>query len=199
MSGATSSDWTFTPITAGTYKIYLNVTDHSNVIVKSNIATANVETPTNVTITPTQVKMYLGQSQTFNSTVSNGTAPYSYQWYLNDTAVSGATSQNWIFTPTVVGIYEVYLNVTDALNFKVQSNIVMDITVFSLPTAAISPVSVNMTVGNTQQFISTVAGGLAPYAYQWYYINGTAISGTSSLNLGITKQTLQEPIASIST
>jgi len=34
----------------------------------------------------------VGQSVAFTSTVSGGYPPYNYQWYLNDVAVSGATS-----------------------------------------------------------------------------------------------------------
>jgi hypothetical protein len=168
VSSATASTWTFNSTSAGTFIIYLKITDSYNITAQSNNATVKVETPTNVNVTPTQVKMYLGQSQTFNSTLSGGTAPYSYQWYLNDTAVSGATNQNWIFTPTVAGNYKVYLNVTDALNIKAQSNIVTDITVYSQLTASISPVSMNMTVGMQQTFNSNVSGGAQPYSYKWY-------------------------------
>ena len=67
--------------------------------------------------------MYVGQSQTFSSSVSGGTPPYAYQWYLNDTAVSGATSSTWGFTPRSTGNYKVYLRVTDGLNIQAQSNV----------------------------------------------------------------------------
>jgi peptidoglycan/xylan/chitin deacetylase (PgdA/CDA1 family) len=116
----------------GTYNIYLNTTDQSAIPVKSNIATAKVETPTAVAITPTQLKMYTGQSQTFNSSITGGTPPYAYQWYLNDTAVPGATGSTWTFTPNGVGHYKVYLNVTDGFGFRVQSNVVSDILVCSV-------------------------------------------------------------------
>jgi peptidoglycan/xylan/chitin deacetylase (PgdA/CDA1 family) len=88
--------------------------------------------PPSVTISPTSVRLYVGQSQTFSSSVSGGNPPYSYQWCLNDTAVSGATSSTWAFTPRSVGHYEVYLNVTDGLNFRVRSNVVSDVLVCSV-------------------------------------------------------------------
>ena len=91
-----------------------------------------VDTPMTAAINPTYVKMYVGQSQTFNSSVSGGTPPYAYQWYLNDTAVPGATSSAWTFTPRSTGNYKVYLRVTDGLNFKVQSNVVSDVFVCSV-------------------------------------------------------------------
>ena len=179
VSGATSSNWNFTPTTAGTYNIYLNVTDHSNVTVKSNIANAKVETPMTVNVAPTQVKMDVGQNQTFSSSVSGGTLPYTYQWYLNNTAVSGATGSNLTFTPTLAGNYSVFLNVTDAFNFVVQSNIVTDITVYPQMTISISPVSLNMTVGVPQTFDSIVSGGSQTYSYQWY-LNGSVVSRATS-------------------
>jgi peptidoglycan/xylan/chitin deacetylase (PgdA/CDA1 family) len=137
--------------------------------------------PPSVTISPTSVRMYLGQSQTFSSSVTDGNPPFSYQWCLNDTAVSGATGSTWTFTPATTGHYKVYLNVTDGLNFKAQSNIVTDIVVYPQLTVSISPVSVNMTVGASQTFSSTVSGGAPPYSYQWYR-NGTAVSGATSAN-----------------
>jgi hypothetical protein len=66
-----------------------------------------------VTISPSDVTITLGNSVTFSSIVTGGTAPYSYQWYLGTSKVSSATSSSWMFTPTSVGIYYVYLNVTD--------------------------------------------------------------------------------------
>ncbi|MGQ9461430.1 MAG: DUF4114 domain-containing protein, partial [Candidatus Bathyarchaeaceae archaeon] len=53
--------------------------------------------PLSVSISPTSVTMNLGQHATFDSTVSGGTPPYYYQWYLNNTAVSGANASSWTF------------------------------------------------------------------------------------------------------
>ncbi|MGB8781134.1 MAG: hypothetical protein WCD81_10860 [Candidatus Bathyarchaeia archaeon] len=41
------------------------------------------------------------------------TPPYSYQWYLGTNPYPSATLASWTFTPPSVGIYFVYLNVTD--------------------------------------------------------------------------------------
>ena len=103
-------------------------------------------------ISPTQIRMDLGQTQAFGASILGGNPPYSYQWYLNDNAVLGANSQNWTFTPTTTEHYKVYVNVTDALNTKVKSNIVTDIIVYPSLSPSISPTSASITVGNTQQF-----------------------------------------------
>ena len=136
-------------------------------------------TPLQVSITPAQVELYVGQSQTFNSSVIGGASPYTYQWYLNDTAVSGATGSNWAFTPETAGHYKVYVNVTDSLNLETRSNVVTDIVVYPQLTVSVSPVSVNMAVGASQTFSSTVSGGKSPYTYEWY-LNGTAVAGATS-------------------
>jgi hypothetical protein len=168
-------------VTASTYSVPSStwITDLGN---SFSFSTDLTSIPT-VSVSPTVVRMDLGQSQTFNSSVSGGTAPYSYQWYLNDTAVLGAIGSTWTFTPTAIGHYKVYVNLTDGLNIKVQSNNVTDIIVYPKPTTSINPVSVNMTIGNTQQFTSTTTGGMTPYTYQWYYTNGTAISGATTSSL----------------
>jgi hypothetical protein len=78
--------------------------------------------PLSIAISPDSVLIYVGQSQLFSSSVSGGTSPYAYQWYLNDVAVLGATSATWTFTPTFVGSYTVYVKVADAAGTQVTSN-----------------------------------------------------------------------------
>jgi hypothetical protein len=72
-------------------------------------------------ITPISVQIIAGQSMAFTSTVTGGTSPYIYQWYLNGTLFSGATSASWTFTPSTSGTYYVYVVVTDSVNNTVQS------------------------------------------------------------------------------
>ncbi len=130
--GATSPTWTFTPASAGIYRIYLRVGDNYTDTAQSNNATANVTSQLAVIISPAHVMLYYGQSQTFSASVSSGIPPYSYQWVLNGTAVPGATSPTWTFTPRANGNYNVYVNVTDNLNNKAQSNIVSDVNAYSV-------------------------------------------------------------------
>ena len=115
--------------TNGTYYPYATWTDSRT---KNIYFSTSVETPLIVAISPTYVRMYVGQSQTFSSSVSGGTPPYAYQWYLNDTAVPGATGSSWTFTPRSTGNYKVYLWVTDDLKIKAKSNVVSDVFVCSL-------------------------------------------------------------------
>jgi hypothetical protein len=74
-----------------------------------------------ISIVPVSEFISVGQSLKFTSNVVAGASPYSYQWCLNGSLVSGATSSSWIFKPTTTGSYIVYVTVTDSDNNTVQS------------------------------------------------------------------------------
>jgi PKD repeat protein len=59
----------------------------------------------------------------FTSGVSGGTSPYSYQWYLDSTPVSGGTGDRWTFAPSSSGAHNVYVRVTDNVGSTATSNI----------------------------------------------------------------------------
>ena len=122
VSGATSSSWTFTPTSTGYYLVYLNVTDNAGQMAKSNVASVTVNPPLAVSIQPASSTITLGESVGFTSTVSGGTTPYAYQWYLNDTQVPGANAPTFTFTPTSTGYYLVSLKVTDGASAAALSN-----------------------------------------------------------------------------
>jgi hypothetical protein len=178
VSGATNVTWTFTPISSGSYTVFMNVTDAVNFVAESNIGQVTVNPPLIVSVSPTPVIMDVGESQLFTSTVSGGTSPYTYQWYVNGTAVTGATLSSWTFTPSYSGFYDVYANVTDNTGFVAESNVAL-VTVNPPPLVSVSPTPVVMDVGQSQLFTSAVTGGASPYSYQWY-VNAAPVSGASS-------------------
>jgi outer membrane protein assembly factor BamB len=86
--------------------------------------------PFSLSIWPSSVEMNVGQSQAFSSRVIGGTPPYTFQWYLDGAAVSGATDASWAFTPTSAGSYTVYLEVTDSLgNLATSTDASVSVTV----------------------------------------------------------------------
>jgi outer membrane protein assembly factor BamB len=178
VSGASGSSWTFTPNSTGPYTVYLNVTDNVGVRAKSNIASVTVNPAPSVSISPASATLDAGQSKQFNSTISGGSSPYYYQWYLNSAPVSGATNPSWTFTPASTGSFTVYLNVTDGVGVTAKSNIA-SVTVNPALSLSVSPASAVMDVGQSKQFNSTVTGGTSPFVYQWY-LNGTAASGATN-------------------
>jgi outer membrane protein assembly factor BamB len=178
ISGATDASWTFTPTSSGPCTIYLKVTDANSGAATSNADSFTVNGAPSVSISPASVILDVGQSQLFTSSISNGTSPYSYQWYFDGVAVSGATSATWAYTPSAAGSRTVCVKVTDSVSVIATSNIVA-VTVSGAFSVSISPISVILDVGQSQLFTSSISNGTSPYSYQWY-VNGVAISGATS-------------------
>ncbi|NIU81702.1 PKD domain-containing protein, partial [Candidatus Bathyarchaeota archaeon] len=174
--GANSSTWLFTPSSPGSYTVYLNVTDAVAITAKSNVVPVTVNVLPSVSVTPTSVAMDIYQSKTFNATAVGGTSPYWYEWYLNGILVQNGTSDSWTYTPTTVGSYTLYVNLTDSVGGTAQSNLV-GVTVNPELSVSISPTSVVMDISQSVTFISTVSGGTLPYTYNWY-LNGTQVAST---------------------
>ena len=137
--------------------------------------------PPSALISPTSAKIKIGEAVTFTSFVSEGDPPYSYQWYLNGTTVSGATSSEWEFAPTplqLIGNYTVWVTVEDKFMRSAQSNSAI-VTVAPALTAQISPLSASIPVGQPIAFTATnVSGGYPPYSYEWY-LNGNPVLGAT--------------------
>jgi len=180
VSGATSSSWTFTSSSTGLDSVYVNVFDSLGYSVDSNTASITVNTWPSVTISPSTTTLDVGQSVTFTSTVSGGTLPYSYQWYLNGVSQSGATG-SWMFTPTSSGSYTVYLGITDSATptaNTVTSN-TATVSVSGVLSVSASPSSATLDVGQSVTFTSAISGGTSSYSYQWY-LNGNPVSGATN-------------------
>jgi outer membrane protein assembly factor BamB len=141
--------------------------------------------PFSVSISPFSVEMNVGQSQVFSSRVIGGTSPYTFQWYLDDAPVSGATEASWTFTPISAGSYTVYLEVTD------------DIGTQAISTSASASVTV-------PPIISILNPGPESYPSGWnasstvryvgtpdfvFYSNETSLGSTFFVNITVTNVT----------
>ena len=111
VSGANQASYKFTPQSQGNYHIYVNVTNGTQQA-NSNTATVSVNSALAVTISPMSEKVYVGQTVTFQSTVTGGTGNFQYLWYLNGTVTSTTTS-SYVLTPAGNATYYVYVIVND--------------------------------------------------------------------------------------
>ncbi|MEM2465893.1 MAG: PKD domain-containing protein [Candidatus Bathyarchaeia archaeon] len=110
-----------------------------------------------VSISPMSAIILIGQQVTFTSTVSGGTAPYTYQWYVNNQLIPGATSSSFLFSPTATGIYYVMLKVTDAADNTAQSDSAR-VTVLSVPVGGYSaPLTKNTPITPTIVYAMLIA------------------------------------------
>lgn len=116
VSGATSSSYTrSTSSDKGTYSVYCKVTNIAGTVT-SRTATLTVnKTPVLNTSYPANTSVTIHNSVTCKVTVSTAGYPtsYTYQWYKGGSAVSGATSSTYKFTPTAVGTTKIYCVVTN--------------------------------------------------------------------------------------
>jgi len=129
----------------------------SVVMNQPHAATAHYTPPITVHISPPSATIYLGSSVPFTSTVAGGTPSYSYQWYMNNNPIAGATSSSWISTPMASGTYFVYLIVTDANHVTGQSETAR-ITVSALP---VGGYSISLTKQNSPSHIAAYTALIA--------------------------------------
>src|SRR5204863_1414392 len=149
----------------------------------SNTATLTVSAAAvapSITTQPASQTVTAGQMATF-TVVATGTAPLSYQWRKNGTAISGATAPTEATRATTsADSGSQFTVVASNTAGSVTSNAAL-LTVSAAavaPSITTQPASQTMTAGQTATF-TVVAAGTAPLSYQWRK-NGTAISGATS-------------------
>jgi len=178
IGGATSSSYTTTATTTsddGTE--FTVVVSNLGGSTTSNAVTVNVSIPPTITTPPVSQTVTAGHMATF-AVVATGSAPLSYQWQKNGTAISGATSSPYTTPATATS--------DDGAQFTVvvsnaAGNITSNaatLTVNTPPSITSQPASQTVTASQTATF-SVVATGTAPLSYRWRK-SGTTISGATS-------------------
>jgi uncharacterized repeat protein (TIGR01451 family) len=166
--------------TAASYSLMTSMTDNGATFdcvvsngagnASSSSATLTVNsatTPPTITTQPSPTTVTLPGSATF-AVVATGTAPLSYQWRRNGSAVAGATGASYTFNPTLGdngAFYSVFVSNTAG---SVTSSAAL-LTVNGAPVAptiTTPPSSQTVNVGTPATF-SVVAAGSTPLAYQW--------------------------------
>jgi len=137
-----------------------------------------VQAPITITSQPSSIYIKKGSSSTL-SVVVNGTLP-SYQWYLNNIAIQGATNATYTILNTDIGNIGNY----SVTIFNNVSNVTSSIASVNLldPAILAQPVSQSVTLGSTVT-LNSLSTGLG-LNYQWYY-NGNPIKGANAPSLTI--------------
>jgi hypothetical protein len=180
--GATSATYT-TPAetTSDSGSLFSVVVSNSVGSINSNNATLTVNpdpVAPSITSQPASQTITAGQTATFSVTAS-GTAPLSYQWQKNGSAIGGATSASYT-TPaetTADNGAQFSVVVSNSAGTATSNNAVLTVNAVA-PSITAQPANRTITAGQTATF-SVTASGTAPLSYQWQK-NGSAIGGATS-------------------
>src|SRR5213595_99322 len=184
IGGATAASYT-TPATtvADNGNQFTVVVSNAAGSVTSNAAALTVNSvPVAPTITtqPASQMVSAGQTATFTVTAA-GTAPLSYQWQRNGTAIGGATAASYTTPATVTSdsCAQFTVVVSNAVGSVTSNAAALTVNAAPVaPTITTQPASQMVTAGQTATFTVTAAG-TAPLSYQWQK-NGTAIGGATA-------------------
>jgi hypothetical protein len=174
------------------------VVDSVGVQARSSTAAVNVNGAPSVSILPASVILDVGQFQLFTSSVSNGTSPYYYEWYLNGVAV-GTNSTTLTFTFRSTGTFTINLDVTDCVGLVASSTATVTVklhdvvvtNVLSSKTQVIEgdSINVNITVENegnyTETFDVTLYGSLYGYSSATYTFTNLTLAPGNAMTLTI--------------
>ena len=129
--------------------------------------------PANVTVTAPASASF--------SVVATGTAPLSYQWRRNGTAIPGATSASYAMDATAESDNgaSFSVDVSNSVSTVTSASATLTVNAAAVaPTITTPPANVTVTAP-AQAAFSVVATGTAPLSYQWRR-NGTAIPGATN-------------------
>lgn len=136
--------------------------------------------PPSVTTPPASLSLNPGQSGTL-SVVAAGTAPLTYQWKKDGTAVTGATGASYTIASAQTSDAGSYTTTITNAYGNVTSS-AATVTVTSSPIAAAifrQPASLTVTAGQDATF-SVGAYGSSPVAYLWKKDGNTITSATNA-------------------
>ncbi len=132
-----------------------------------SFSTAAPVAPT-VATPPQAATVNAGSNVTF-TVAASGTAPFSYQWRKNGTAITGNTSATTAtFTMTNVQATEAAdydVVVTNSVGSVTSAAAALAVTPVA-PTVTTAPVAATATFGNNATF-TVAASGTTPFTYQW--------------------------------
>ena len=182
--GTNSASYTSSSsLATGSYPVTVTVSNAAG-SVTSNVATLGVTAAPvapSITTGPSVQSVTVGDPVTF-TVVATGTAPLSYQWYLNNVAIAGATADAYSIASVQsanAGNYTVTVS-NGTLPSATSTAVALTVNpVVVAPTITTYPASQSVVTGNSASF-TVVATGSAPLSYQWHLDNVNVGTNSSS-------------------
>ncbi len=164
-NGSTSNQ--IVNVGSGSYSV--TVTDANGCARRRNIVISNTNGPAVTLLSQTNINCFGASTGLINISTSGGLAPYTYLWS------NAATSQN--ISGLIAGDYT--LTVTDANNCTATAVY----TITQIAALTVNPTVTNAgCIANSGSVSTSVAGGTAPYFYNWN--NGSTTASINSLGAG---------------
>ncbi len=130
---------------------------------------------------PESQSVAMGATATFSVTAAS-TAPLSYRWSKNGTAIDGAIEASYTTPPTVAGDdgAAFTVEVANVTGNATSNEVTLTVTsAVTAPSITSQPANQSVAVGGTAIF-SVTATGTAPLSYQWSKNNAPINGATSS-------------------
>ena len=181
ISGATSSTYATSFGSSGTDSVYVVIKDGVGNPATSSTLDETVNTDPSIGIASSQNPTDAGNSVTFTASPSGGSGSYTYQWYLNGAAVSGATSSTYTTSFSSSGSDSIYVVLTDGVGNTAQSNTITE-TVNADPSVSITSSQNPTDAGNSVTFTASASQGTGSFSYAWYVNSATQASTSQSLD-----------------
>ncbi|MGI0156017.1 MAG: PKD domain-containing protein, partial [Thermoplasmata archaeon] len=174
VSGPSVGNTTHSYAAPGTYTVEFWVNDSASHTYTTTLTVTVAALPSAmVRVAPNPVNV--GSTVTFNSSVANGTKPFTYLWSFGDS--SSAVTANATHLYSAAGTFTVTFVATDALG-QIASGSVMVTVAATLAVSGSATPSVTE-VGVPVAFTATVSGGAAPVALAWVFGDGGRATGAS--------------------
>ncbi len=164
----------------GAHVAYVKLVDSVGYVVKSSALEFVVNPDPSSKLSVARTTTDAGLTVEISNTVLNGTAPYSYAWYVNGAESSGTSSFG--FSASQPGHYSLYSVVTDSAGYRVRSG---NVSLVVNPDPVISSFSASAQSSNfflldtSANAAGSASLGTGPYTYEWYD-NGVLVSNTTS-------------------
>jgi len=165
-------------------------------------AYAGTDVPPVVDVSTNPITVDAGVSTTIVSTILDGVAPFTYQWYylvgVVSNSIAGATNGTLPLTniQVIQGTYSYFVVVSNAYGSTVSSNATLNI-LSGLPVIVTNLEPTNISTVGATEVLSVAVTGTEPFTNSWTYnghplANGGSISGATTATLTISNVQLTD-------
>ncbi len=175
LGSGTTTQLTYSFQDAGQFWVNATVTDADGRVARATFQESVQAGPLTVSLSASYPNADPGTKETVTASPANGTAPYTYAWYVNRTAQS-STSNTLTYQFGGPGGYNVTCVVTDYFGAKFAAEI--NVTINREPAAFLVSGPTIRDVGVNATYVGGVSGGTGPYTFTWV-IAGNQYTGSS--------------------